>query len=291
MFCPECGDEFRPGFTECPDCGVALVEESPAAVDEEGNAVSEVARYDTLDEAVRAQAVLQAEGIPSIVPEPPKKRALFTMPDTAPVPVPLFVLEEYQERAVEILEAAAGGATEQADDRPRRDIDRPEPGEYADSAAKYMALIPEGVRILDFLAANVRDTEVLALSIGEDTLETPYGPGKWTGKEVLVHISDDERIFAYRALRFARGDRTELPGFEEKDYARYSLANERSLDHILRELHAVRQATIELFDGLDDEALTRTGVADGHTMSVRAIAHDIAGHELHHVNMLRQSYP
>jgi len=289
MFCPKCGDEFRPGFTQCPDCNVALVPELPSEEDEDAGLV-EIARYDTLEEAVRARATLDAEGIPAIVPDPPDPKSLFTSSrKVAPAPVPLLVMQEHADRAVEVLEAAAVPAD--LEDRPRREIERPRPDEYAPSAAKYMALIPADVRILDLLAANVRDTEVLALSIGEDALEQPYGPGKWTGKELLVHITDDERIFSYRALRFARGDRTELPGFEEKDYARYSLANERSLENILRELAAVRQATIELFDGLDDEALTRTGTADCNVMSVRAAAYHIAGHELHHVNILRQSYP
>jgi uncharacterized damage-inducible protein DinB len=172
-----------------------------------------------------------------------------------------------------------------------RSIDRPLPGEYAPSAAKYMELVPDDPPVLELLAANVRDTQLLALSIGEEAISRPYAPGKWTGKELLVHVSDDERIYSYRALRFARGDTTELPGFEEKDYARSSRANDRRLEDILRELLAVRQATIELFDALPDEALLRVGVADGHPMSVRAAAYHLAGHELHHVRFLREGYP
>jgi uncharacterized damage-inducible protein DinB len=287
MFCPKCGDEFRPGFTECPDCMVPLVDKPPVK-DEDDVELVEVSRFSSRDEALAAARSLEAAGIRALVPDVPG-----TLPLTGSAyggnSVPVLVPGPDEERAVQEL---GGESPAEADDeRPRREIARPLPDEYAPSAAKYMALVPEDVRVLDFLAANVRDTEVLALSIGEDALEQPYGPGKWTGKQLLVHITDDERIFSYRALRFARRDRTELPGFEEKDYAEYSLANERSLEHILRELAAVRQATIELFDGLDDEALTRTGIADGKVMSVRAAAYHIAGHELHHVNILRQSYP
>jgi len=234
MFCPRCGDEFRPGFTECPDCMVSLVEELRA----EGG-----------DEPAGFVEGQPAEGN-----------------------------EEDEEAAAE-------------PDRVYRTIERPLPGEYAPSAAKYMALVPDEPPVLELLAANVRDTQLLALSIGEEAISRPYAPGKWTGKELLVHVADDERIYAYRALRFARGDATELPGFEEKDYARTSGANDRRLDDILRELSAVRQATVELFDGLSDEALLRVGVANGHSMSVRAAAYHIAGHELHHVRFLREGYP
>lgn len=288
MFCPQCGDEFRPGFTECPDCMVSLVRELPSEEDETAVLV-EVARYDTPDEAVNAREALEAEGISAIVPEPPEPGSLLMSSGTpARAPVPVLVLKENRERAVEILKGGAGPAG--PSDRPRRSIPRPAPDEYAPEAARYMALVPDDGRVLDHLAANVSDTEVLALSIGDDALERPYGPGKWTGKELLVHVIDDERIYAYRALRFARGDQTELPGFEEKDYARTSRANDRRIADILRELLAVRQATVELFDGLDDEALTRIGVANGHPMSVRAAAYHIAGHELHHRRILEESY-
>src|SRR5207253_10519819 len=106
----------------------------------------------------------------------------------------------------------------------------------------------------------------------------------------LVHVIDDERIYAYRALRFARNDKTELPGFEQDAYALNSGANERSVKNILKELTSVRRATISLFDGLDDEALTREGVADGNKVSVRALAYHIAGHELRHINIIKERY-
>jgi uncharacterized damage-inducible protein DinB len=117
-----------------------------------------------------------------------------------------------------------------------------------------------------------------------------YAAAKWTIKEVLVHVVDDERIYAYRALRFARGDRTQLPGFEQDDYTPLSGANQRPLDDILAEYAAVREATIALFRGLPEEALLRSGVADGKRASVRALGYHIAGHEAHHVSILRERY-
>lgn len=117
-----------------------------------------------------------------------------------------------------------------------------------------------------------------------------YAEAKWTIKEILVHIVDDERIYAYRALRFARNDRTELPGFEQDDYTRASHANARSLTNIFEEYEAARSATIAMFNGFDDGALLRSGVANGTVMSVRAAAYHIAGHELHHVSIIRERY-
>ena len=101
---------------------------------------------------------------------------------------------------------------------------------------------------------------------------------------------DDERIYAYRALRFARNDQTELPGFEQDDYTKFSRANERSIASILEEYEAVRNATITLFDGFPEEAFLRTGIANKNAVSVRALANHIAGHELHHLNIIKEKY-
>lgn len=107
---------------------------------------------------------------------------------------------------------------------------------------------------------------------------------------MLVHVVDDERIYGYRAMCFARGEATPLPGFEQDDYAAASGANERPLCSIMAEYAAVRHATIALFDGLADDALTRSGVANGNRASVRALGWHIAGHELHHLKLLRERY-
>src|SRR4029077_5181557 len=117
-----------------------------------------------------------------------------------------------------------------------------------------------------------------------------YAPGKWSIKEVIGHVSDAERVFSHRALRFARGDRTRLPGFDEKAYTPAGRFDARPLPDLAAELDAVRHATIALFAGLDSEALARRGPANNKEVSVRALAYIIAGHERHHVGILRERY-
>jgi uncharacterized damage-inducible protein DinB len=169
-------------------------------------------------------------------------------------------------------------------------IDKPREGEYAPYAIRYIDLLPNDRQVLKHMQENFQAVRSLVLPLSEEKLLHRYAPGKWTIKETLVHIVDDERIFAYRALRFARNDATELPGFEQDDYTTNSFSNERGLASILDEYEAVRNSTIAMFDGLDDRALTRSGLANGHTMSVRAAAYHIAGHELHHLKILREKY-
>jgi uncharacterized damage-inducible protein DinB len=169
-------------------------------------------------------------------------------------------------------------------------IEKPLEGEYAPYAIMYIGLLPDDGLVLPHLEENLRATEALILSLPEEKLLYRYAEGKWTIKETLVHISDDERIYAYRALRFARNDKTELPGFEQDDYALHSGANERDIEDILGELATVRRATISLFEGFNEQALTRAGVANGNIMSVRAAAYHLAGHELHHINLIRERY-
>jgi uncharacterized damage-inducible protein DinB len=171
-----------------------------------------------------------------------------------------------------------------------RRIEKPLEGEYAPYTIMYIGLLPDDGLVLKHLQDNVKATGDFILSLPEEKLAFRYAEGKWTIKEILSHIIDDERIYAYRALRFARNDRTELPGFEQDEYALYSGANERQVKDILDELIAVRNSTIALFNGLDNGALTRAGVASGNVMSVRAAAYHIAGHELRHINIIRERY-
>jgi uncharacterized damage-inducible protein DinB len=168
-----------------------------------------------------------------------------------------------------------------------RAIDKPGPGEFPAYASMYIDLLPGDGRVLEHLAANLRAARDLVSSLTEERLLHRYAPGRWTAKEVLVHVVDDERIYAYRALRFARGDPTELPGFEQDDYAAASGANDRGVDSIMAEYAAVRAATIALFEGLPEDTFGRGGVANGSHVTVRALAYHIAGHELHHLNLLR----
>ena len=171
-----------------------------------------------------------------------------------------------------------------------RPIQKPKEGEYPAYADVYIRLVPDDGLLLKHMKDNFAMVKKLILSLPEEKLTYRYAPDKWTIKETLVHIVDDERIYAYRALRFARNDNTELPGFEQDDYASYSKANERSIKNIFEEYKAVRESTITLFNGLPDEAFLRIGTANNNKATVRALAYHIAGHELHHVNIIKDKY-
>jgi len=169
-------------------------------------------------------------------------------------------------------------------------ISKPEPSEYAPYTIMYIGLLPDDGLILKHLADNLRATVDFVRALPEEKLLYRYAEGKWTIKEILAHLIDDERIYAYRALRFARNDQTELPGFEQDAYALESGANERPLEELLEEFATVRRSTVALFNSFDDRVLTRSGVASGNVMSVRAAAYHIAGHELRHLNIIKERY-
>jgi uncharacterized damage-inducible protein DinB len=170
-----------------------------------------------------------------------------------------------------------------------RFIPRPEPGEYAPYTVDYFRLVP-GDDVLQHMSNCLQATSVFFESLPEETLSVPHEPGEWTVKEILQHITDDERIYAYRILRFARNDLTELPGFDPDVVAAHSGANDRSLSSLLDEYKTVRASTLSLFEGLPEAALTRIGAANGNPMSPRAGALHIAGHELHHLDSIRENY-
>jgi uncharacterized damage-inducible protein DinB len=169
-------------------------------------------------------------------------------------------------------------------------IPKPKTGEYEPYTIMYIDLLPDDGLVIEHLEENLQATIKYIRSLPEEILTFRYAENEWTIKEILVHIMDDERIYGYRALRFARNDATELPGFEQDDYVPYSGANGRDLEAILEEYTSVREATISFFTSLDDEALKRVGVGSGNVMSVRAAAYHIAGHELHHLNSIKENY-
>ena len=171
-----------------------------------------------------------------------------------------------------------------------RSIEKPKAGEFPAYAIMYIRLLPEDGLVLKHLYDNFIAIKALILSLPDEKLNYRYAENKWTIKEILVHIIDDERIYAYRALCFARNDKTELPGFEQDDYALYSEANERSIENILEEYKAVRNSTIALFNGLPEKSLLRRGTANNNKATVRALAYHIAGHELHHINIIKEKY-
>ncbi len=174
--------------------------------------------------------------------------------------------------------------------RSLRVIEKPREGEYPAYAHTYIDLLPDDGLILKHLEDNLKATQKFVVSIPKDRLLHRYAERKWTIKEVLGYIVDDERIYVYRALRFARNDSIELPGFDQDRYARYSEADNRDSRDLLDELSLARQSTIAFFKSLDAAALLRTGVANGHTVSVRALPYHIAGHELRHMKIIRERY-
>lgn len=166
---------------------------------------------------------------------------------------------------------------------------KPAAGEYNPYYEKYISLVPAG-DIVAILATQLEDTLIPIRELTEEQARFAYAPDKWTVKEVIGHIADAERIFAYRALRIGRGDATPLASFDENAFVPPGRFNDRPLASLLAEFVAVRRATVALLAGLPQEAWTKIGVASTHPVSVRALAWITAGHELHHREILAERY-
>lgn len=144
--------------------------------------------------------------------------------------------------------------------------------------------------LFEALNKSYEDTLELLENRTEDELLYRYGEDKWTIKEIVQHLMDAERILCYRALRFSRNDSTNLPGYDENLFVNYSNANKRSLASFLTELKDVRNATISLFKSFTDEMFVKSGNANQSNMSVRAAGFIIAGHQWHHLNVIKERY-
>jgi hypothetical protein len=166
---------------------------------------------------------------------------------------------------------------------------KPEKGEFLPFYGKYIDLVGSG-DVLTTLSKQMADTQALLRSLPASVSTYRYAPGKWSVNEVIGHIIDSERIFAARALRFARGDAAPLPGFEQEDYVSNSSFDSYPLGELASELGSVRESTVFLFKHLQEDAWMRRGIANGAEVSVRALAYIIAGHELHHREILRARY-
>lgn len=171
-----------------------------------------------------------------------------------------------------------------------RNISRPGDEEYSVSGLAYSRLIPDGINILQLLYGNFFFLKELLMLCTEEQLLYKYDSGKWTIKETLVHLIDDERIYSYRALCIGRNENQILPGFDQDNYVFYSNANQRTLFSIFDEYRCVRMATLRLFNNLPEDALLRKGYADHSRVSVRALVYHIAGHELHHLEIVKGRY-
>jgi len=168
-------------------------------------------------------------------------------------------------------------------------VSRPQPGEYAPYYERYISLV-QGEDILAILDQQRRQMMLLVSCRDDADGDFRYAPGKWSAKEVLGHICDTERVFAYRALRISRADATPLEGFEQDDYVRNGPFANRPLEDLVEDFIAVRRATLSLLRNLDEAAWERRGVANKNEVSVRGLAYIIAGHELHHRRILEEKY-
>ena len=168
-------------------------------------------------------------------------------------------------------------------------ITRPEPTEYASYFGTYISKVPDG-DVLEILERQQDEMRLLLSELAADKGNYRYAPDKWSIKEVIGHVVDAERIFCYRALRFARGDKTPLPSFEQNDYVLNANFAQRTVNDLVQEYDAVRTATILLFRNLSPDAFMRIGTASGNVFTVRALVYTVAGHERHHLGLLKERY-
>lgn len=168
-------------------------------------------------------------------------------------------------------------------------IARPAPSEYAPYFGQYIAQVPEG-DVLQILERQIEETVALLGDLPPEMATHRYAPGKWSVNQVVGHLSDTERVFAHRALRFSRGDRQPLPGFEQDDYVNRANFDDRSLNDVTEEFRWVRGASMALFGSMNEAMLRRRGIASGVEFTVRAIPYILAGHERHHLTVLRERY-
>ncbi|MEZ4687685.1 MAG: DinB family protein [Bacteroidia bacterium] len=166
----------------------------------------------------------------------------------------------------------------------------PSPNEYAPYYHTYVGKIDPQTDLISLLKSQFEASALLLSGLTEAQELFRYAPGKWSIRELLGHMTDGERVFAYRAMRIARGDSTPLPGFEQDDYVAVANFDRRSAASLLAEWRGLREATIALAEGLNEEAEARMGVASDNPVSVRALLYIIAGHEKHHMEILRERY-
>jgi hypothetical protein len=166
---------------------------------------------------------------------------------------------------------------------------RPDASEYAPFYHGYISSVPDG-DVLALLRSGGRELIEALERIPESRGGHRYAPDKWTIREVIGHLIDAERIFGYRALRFARADQTPVPGFDENEYVKSAGSDARTIADLARELAVVRESSALMFESLPEDAWLRTGIANGNAISVRAIAYVVAGHPRHHLRILRERY-
>ena len=166
---------------------------------------------------------------------------------------------------------------------------RPKQGDYSPYYDTYISLV-EGTDPLKMMKEQLKNTVRLFSEIPESKGDFSYAHGKWNVKEILGHIIDTERVFAYRAMCIARGEKQSLPGFEQDDYVKASNFDKRKLSDLIDEYKKVREANLAMFKSFDDEAINRRGIANNKEITVNALMFIIPGHEQHHLNILKTKY-
>ena len=168
-------------------------------------------------------------------------------------------------------------------------ISRPEAEEFDSYYERYISLVADG-DIISSLKNQITKTLDLLAQISAEKADFRYAEGKWSVKELVGHMIDTERIFAYRALRIARGDETPIEGYEQDDYIKNAEFGKCSLADLAKEFMLVREANVLMFQNLSEIAWHRRGLANDKEISVRALAYTLAGHEIYHGNILKERY-
>jgi uncharacterized damage-inducible protein DinB len=163
--------------------------------------------------------------------------------------------------------------------------------EYAPYFEQYMQLFAlKDKTIIESLESAQDEFDSVLRNLPDKKHSFSYATGKWTLKELIQHIIDNERVFCYRALSFARNDQTPLPGFDQDVFVDNDTANERDYYDLLDEMKVLRKSSIQLFKSFSKEAFLRTGVASDNKMSVRALGYLFSGHQIHHINIVKERY-
>ncbi|MDQ6786682.1 MAG: DinB family protein [Acidobacteriota bacterium] len=168
-------------------------------------------------------------------------------------------------------------------------ISRPRADEFDSYYERYVSLVADG-DIVSALKNQIAETSTLLNKISAEKADFSYAPEKWSVKELVGHVIDTERIFAYRALRIARGDQTPIEGYEQDDYIKNAEFAKCNLTDLAEEFALIRRANVLMFQNLSEIAWHRRGTANDKEISVRALAYIAAGHEIYHVNILKERY-
>ena len=162
--------------------------------------------------------------------------------------------------------------------------------EFAPYHSAYISTVDDTWTLVEGLEVSVHEFIKFVQDIPMGKHDYRYAEGKWTIKDIIQHLIDAERVFSYRAMRFSRGDSTELPGFDENSYVENAHGNERSLQSLLTEMSALRHATLLFFKSLTHEDLMKRGMASGYSVSVRALGFLVIAHQKHHTKIFQERY-